>query len=138
MLKAETDEPKCDVYQQNDELNTDRMVECSSLTVCYDSPHNQYSDSLCPAEEKCGVWNITNSWYDGCLLAQYCNLNGTFEGSDVWFRCLNGDQSDHGRDRYAIIFDLQTMYEPQQYQKSFLVTNATDILIEGTEKKVGY
>jgi len=117
------------------------MVECSSLTPCYDDVHEIYSDSLCPAREKCGVWNKTvhaNSYYNGCILDKYCELDGTFEGTPVKFRCLNGEKSDHGKDRYAIVFKLSSMYHPMIYTKTFMISGATDILIEGKEDKDGY
>lgn len=101
--------------------------------------HEEYSDTLCPKGEKCGAWNVTSHWDSGCILDKYCNLNGTWEGTDVNFQCVNGEQpEDPSRLRFAVIFNLNSM-DNDQYSHGFHVTNNTDILIEGDERKgTGY
>ena len=87
------------------------MIECSSLTPCYDGMHEEYSDSMCTADSRCGAWNITEHYYEGCILAKYCNETGHFEGIDVDFRCPNGEKNTHGRDHFAVLFNLDTLVD---------------------------
>ena len=67
-LQVESDSEKCTVGEAGDTTNLDRVMDCSSLTPCYDGMHEEYSDSMCTSpNEKCGAWNTTE-FYDGCIL----------------------------------------------------------------------
>ena len=98
---------KCDVWAQDDERNRDRVIECSSLQQCKDTMRNEYSDTMCGnSNERCGAWNITETYYDGCILSKYCDEDDVdYEGTKVHFRCPNGEKDDHD-DRWALVFNL--------------------------------
>ena len=89
------------------------------------------------ATEVCGVWNITSTYYDGCILKSYCDLDADYFGTDVKFKCINGETAKHdGPEHHTKVFDLST-YE---YSITVDVPANTDLIIEGKENylKPGY
>ena len=68
----------CDIWQQNDIIDDTREERCSSLTTCIDV-RGHYSDTLCPAKERCAEWSWNNGYdvikyYEGCILDKYCDM----------------------------------------------------------------
>jgi hypothetical protein len=99
--------------------------------------HDEYSDTLCSdLNEKCGAWNITDVYFDGCILKEYCELDSgvEYEGIPVAFRCPNGKTGpDHGHNRFAHLFNLNDLVRSEKYSETIVVHAMEDILIEGEE-----
>lgn len=88
----------CSEAEQDNQMNPERVIECSSNETCYDQLNNLYKNALCTdSNESCGKWKVgTTKVVEGCILTKYCDIKGTYLGSDVTYECPDGKKGDGG------------------------------------------
>ena len=65
--------PQCQTDKEDDPAYKERIVQCSSLTRCFDNQILKLSDDKCSNGERCGKWNkATGGYEDGCIKDKFC------------------------------------------------------------------
>ena len=97
--------------------------------------HKEFTNYLCKTPgELCASWNKTNTFYDGCILESYCDLEAYYIHADnkVNYTCINGVNAHPlAEEHHTKILDLSVL--GTDYEISIDFPSDTDMIIEGHE-----